>query len=117
MAVRFVDQPQNTATMKLEESQPHRASMTMSREQSQMPDDQDGQSLFSNPMGSLYEVTRLRGLRGSNGGRFGPGVEEMESDFVSRGLITPTEAQDLFAVYVFPAGESTNLDADCPQVP
>jgi hypothetical protein len=92
--VRF----QDSQPLKLENDRAHRAGLSMAREQSQL-EEQDGQSLFSNPMGSLYEVTRLRGARG--GARGGAYPEEIDADFISRGLVSPTEAQELFAVYKF----------------
>jgi len=97
--VRFQDPP-SCSSLKLEDDQQsHRGGLAMAREHSQAPDESDGQSLFSNPMGSLYEVTRLRGLRGCGGTRFGAQADEMEVDFISRGLLSESDAQELFTVY------------------
>jgi hypothetical protein len=96
---QFQESQPNSVSLKLEDDQSsHRAGMPMVRENSQAPEEHDGQALFSNPMGSLYEVTRLRGLRGSTGNRSGARSEEMDVDFVARGLLSLTEAQDLFTV-------------------
>jgi hypothetical protein len=92
--VRFQDAP----PLKLEGDRAHQVGFSMAREQSQH-EEHDGQSLFSNPMGSLYEVTRLRGARGGAGSRGGVYPEEIDADFISRGLISPAEAQELFVVY------------------
>ncbi|KAI5795007.1 hypothetical protein EDC01DRAFT_615202 [Geopyxis carbonaria] len=77
----------------------HRA-FAMAREQSHDPhaDHEGHQSLFSSPMGSLYEVTRLRGLRNSVGGRASAHAD-MESDFVARGVLSLAEAQELFEIF------------------
>ena len=105
--VRFQDQQSSRATsLKMEDEPAHRGGATaMAREHSQNMEEQDGQLLFSNPMGSLYEVTRLRGLRGSIGSRFGHShpSEDMDADFISRGLISSAEAQELFALYLVPS--------------
>jgi len=53
---------------------------------------------ISEPMGSLYEVTRLRNIR-SNQARTTrkPGVEDPLEDFISRGVIAQAEAEELYA--------------------
>ncbi|KAF8252562.1 hypothetical protein K440DRAFT_535768 [Wilcoxina mikolae CBS 423.85] len=97
---QFQESQPNPVTLKLEDEQSsHRAGISMARENSQAPEEHDGQALFSNPIGSLYEVTRLRGLRGGAGNRLGARTEEMDVDFVSRGLVSPTEAQELFTIF------------------
>lgn len=78
------------------EDDDHVRSAPMARDHS-THEEHEGQ-LFSNPMGSLYEVTKLRGLRGNDGERSGAPQEEIDMDFISRGLISLSEAQELFAV-------------------
>lgn len=63
--------------LKAEDDHPHPA------------DENDGQPLFSSPMGSLFEVTRMRGHMSLQS-------EAMEPDFISKGLISPADAQELF---------------------
>jgi hypothetical protein len=72
-----------------------RESNAMEREGSQEPHDHVGSTLVSNPMGSLYEVTRFRGLRTSR-----PGYRnEMEADFISRNVISHNEGEELFEIF------------------
>ncbi|KAL7274529.1 hypothetical protein RUND412_002574 [Rhizina undulata] len=73
-------------------------SLEMTRENSQEPPENDGSSLVSNPMGSLYEVTKLRSLRSSYGPRPGQ-PSDLDGDFISRGLITLSEGQELFELF------------------
>lgn len=49
------------------------------------------------PMRSLYEVTKLRNLRNNNGEA--PKQTLLEEDFISRGLISLPEAEELFAYF------------------
>lgn len=74
-----------------------RESNATEREGSQEPHDHVGSTLVSNPMGSLYEVTKFRGLRTSRLGFRHP--SEMDSDFISRGVISHTEGEELFEMY------------------
>lgn len=74
-----------------------RESNATEREGSQEPHDHVGNTLVSNPMGSLYEVTKFRGLRTSRLGYRHPA--EMDSDFISRGVISHTEGEELFEMY------------------
>lgn len=75
-----------------------RESNATEREGSQEPHDHvGGSTLVSNPMGSLYEVTKFRGLRTSRPGYRHP--SEMDSDFISRGVISHTEGEELFEMY------------------
>ncbi|RPA96052.1 hypothetical protein L873DRAFT_1695690 [Choiromyces venosus 120613-1] len=61
-------------------------------------EDNDGHSLVSNPMGSLYEVTNLQGPRTSlRVGQQHP--SESDGDFISSGLITQDEAERLFTIF------------------
>lgn len=68
----------------------------MVREQSQEPDLQDPE-LVPAPMGSLYEVTRLRNLRNNPVEK--PKQTLLEEDFISRGVIPLHEAEELFAYF------------------
>ncbi|KAI5810275.1 hypothetical protein DFH27DRAFT_477090, partial [Peziza echinospora] len=53
-------------------------------------------SLSTNPMGSLYEVTKLRSLRSnSTAAANGPG----EDDLITRGLVSLEEAEELFDLF------------------
>lgn len=71
-------------------------SLDMTRENSQepMPEEPD---LVPAPMGTLYEVTKLRNLRSNQVGK--PKSTLMEEDFISRGCISLHEAEELFAYF------------------
>jgi hypothetical protein len=53
------------------------------------------------PMGSLYEVTKLRNLRSNPRGYFQPGKTTPlgDDDFISRGKVSINEAQELFEIF------------------
>ncbi|PWY80331.1 fungal-specific transcription factor [Aspergillus sclerotioniger CBS 115572] len=70
--------------------------MDVTREPSQEPDLQD-RELVPAPMRSLYEVTKLRNLR--NNPIEQPKLTLLEEDFISRGLISLHEAEELFAYF------------------
>ncbi|KAA8646394.1 hypothetical protein EYZ11_005231 [Aspergillus tanneri] len=70
--------------------------MDVGREASQEPDLQ-GPELVPAPMRSLYEVTKLRNFR--NNPIEQPKQTLLEEDFVSRGLISVHEAEELFAYF------------------
>lgn len=70
--------------------------MDVTREPSQEPDLQDPE-LVPAPMRSLYEVTKLRNFRNNFVGK--PKVTMLEEDFISRGLISLHEAEELFAYF------------------
>lgn len=70
--------------------------MDVTREPSQEPDLQDPE-LVPAPMRSLYEVTKLRNFRNNFVGK--PKVTMLEEDFISRGLISLQEAEELFAYF------------------
>lgn len=70
--------------------------LDVTREQSQEPDLQEPE-LVSAPMGSLYEVTKLRNFRNNTVEK--PKVTLLEEDFISRGLISIQEAEELFAYF------------------
>ena len=70
--------------------------MDVTREPSQEPDLQDPE-LVPAPMRSLYEVTKLRNFRNNFVGT--PKVTMLEEDFISRGLVSLHEAEELFAYF------------------
>ncbi|KAJ5980981.1 hypothetical protein N7481_008279 [Penicillium waksmanii] len=79
--------------------------MAMTRENSPEPtqDTNLGATsvLVTEPMGGLYEVTRLRNIR-SNQAKLdisGPSGEENMDDFISRGVISEEEAEDLYRIF------------------
>lgn len=77
-----------------------RESNATEREGSQEPHDHVGSTLVSNPMGSLYEVTKFRGLRTQRaGGERYRHLSEMSGDFISRGVITQQDGEELFEMY------------------
>ncbi|KAJ5211970.1 uncharacterized protein N7498_003616 [Penicillium cinerascens] len=67
--------------------------MDVTREPSQEPDPE----LVPAPMRSLYEVTKLRNLR--NNHIEAPRKTLLEEDFITRGLISLHEAEELFAYF------------------
>ncbi|KAJ5818538.1 hypothetical protein N7474_004129 [Penicillium riverlandense] len=70
--------------------------MDVTREPSQEPDLQ-GPDLVPAPMRSLYEVTKLRNLRNNN--IEAPKKTLLEEDFISRGVVSIHEAEELFAYF------------------
>ncbi|EAW09847.1 putative C6 transcription factor [Aspergillus clavatus NRRL 1] len=72
------------------------ALLDVTREPSQEPDLQ-GPELVPAPMRSLYEVTKLRNLRNNPVEK--PRLTLLEEDFISRGLISLHEAEELFAYF------------------
>ncbi|KAI9928907.1 hypothetical protein MW887_001300 [Aspergillus wentii] len=70
--------------------------LDVTREPSQEPDLQDPE-LVPAPMRSLYEVTKLRNLRNNFVEK--PKLTLLEEDFISRGLISMHEAEELFAYF------------------
>ncbi|KKK12145.1 hypothetical protein AOCH_000689, partial [Aspergillus ochraceoroseus] len=78
------------------DGKPDEPGLVLTREGSQDPDLQD-RELVPAPMRSLYEVTKLRDLRNNH-------IEEpkstlLEEDFLSRGLLSIHEAEELFAYF------------------
>jgi hypothetical protein len=77
-------------------------SMAMTRENSVAPDAAEDAAAESvtveEPMGTLYEVTRLRNLRSSQAHTARPRVEGEHDvvDFISRGVIEQSEADELY---------------------
>ncbi|BCS22169.1 putative C6 transcription factor [Aspergillus puulaauensis] len=70
--------------------------LVVTREPSQEPDLQD-RELVPAPMRSLYEVTKLRDLRHNHIEQ--PKLTLLEEDFISRGVISLQEAEELFAYF------------------
>lgn len=70
--------------------------MDVTREPSPDPDLR-APELVPAPMRSLYEVTKLRNLRNNPGEKPKPTL--LEEDFISRGLVSVHEAEELFAYF------------------
>lgn len=75
-----------------------RSTMAMTRENSQEPGN-DETELVSAPMRSLFEVTKLRNLRSDLPSSQRPKMNQMEEDFISRGVIPQEEAENLFTLF------------------
>lgn len=77
--------------------------MAMTRENSQELLDHEEQEISTldvGPMGSLYEVTKLRSIRNNPGGcSHAPKDNMLEDDFISRGDINLEEAEELFTAF------------------
>lgn len=74
------------------------AAMAMTREHSLEPESiKLDDALASAPMGSLYEVTKLRNLRNNPRGRSGPATQA--DDFISKGKVSESEAEELFGIF------------------
>ncbi|RAL07099.1 putative C6 transcription factor [Aspergillus homomorphus CBS 101889] len=89
-------QPSFSGSPAIKQSAEPGAVMDVTREPSQEPDLQD-RELVPAPMRSLYEVTKLRNLRNNPIER--PKITLLEEDFISRGLISLHEAEELFAYF------------------
>lgn len=79
----------------------HAAAMAMTRENSQEPNHNDPKTstIVTDPMGSLYEVTRLRNLR-SNPHRSSRQYNmSIDDDFISCGKVTVQDAEQLFQYF------------------
>lgn len=72
--------------------------MAMTRENSLEPDQSISAVTVEEPMGSLYEVTRLRNIRSNKAktARPVPGSQGELNDFISRGTISESEAEELY---------------------
>ncbi|KAL3417232.1 major facilitator superfamily transporter [Phlyctema vagabunda] len=77
------------------------AGMAMTRENSQEPESgKINDALVSAPMGTLYEVTKLRNLRSNPNERLPmPQTSALEEDFISKNKISLSVAEDLFQVF------------------
>lgn len=74
------------------------AVMAMTRENSGEPETSKmNDALVSAPMGSLFEVTRLRNLRSRPYGA--PRPKNLADDFISRGKVSESEAEELFEIF------------------
>ncbi|KAL4949845.1 hypothetical protein BDW69DRAFT_202541 [Aspergillus filifer] len=77
--------------------------MAMTRENSLEPVNGDGNEpvTLEEPMGSLYKVTRLRNIRSNKAKtvRPSPGTTGELNDFISKGVISQTEAEELYNVF------------------
>lgn len=72
--------------------------MDMTRENSVDRDLDEESDLVPAPMRSLYDLTRIRNLRSSI--RWKPNTNSMDEDFISQGIISLLEAEDLFSRYL-----------------
>ncbi|CAH0022179.1 unnamed protein product [Clonostachys rhizophaga] len=72
--------------------------MAMTRENSLEPDPMNAAVTVEEPMGSLYEVTRLRNIRSNKANTARPlsGGQGELNDFISRGVISEHEAEELY---------------------
>lgn len=76
--------------------------MAMTRENSVEPtgsnEHVNGAVTVEEPMGSLYEVTRLRNIRSNRAKTARPVVSRQGelNDFISRGVISEAEAEELY---------------------
>ena len=83
--------------------------MAMTRENSLEPvanaDQGNGAVTVEEPMNSLYEVTRLRNIRSNRAktARELPGSQGELNDFISRGVISEHEAEELYKAWVAPS--------------
>jgi hypothetical protein len=80
------------------------ATMAMTRENSQERQsfgEPGSNVLIAAPMGSLYEVTKLRNLRSNPHGYFqqGPAAPLEDKDFISSGEISLEEAEEMFQIF------------------
>lgn len=81
--------------------------MAMTRENSLEPDtsieegERQGAVRVEEPMGSLYEVTRLRNIRSNRAKttRAANRTSEELADFITRGVIGEHEAEELYAIF------------------
>ncbi|KAF3804153.1 Transcriptional activator of proteases prtT [Colletotrichum gloeosporioides] len=79
--------------------------MAMTRENSPDPvshgDPSNGSVTVEDPMGSLYEVTRLRNIRSNKSKMTRPLPEGQGqlNDFISRGVIAEAEAEELYEIF------------------
>lgn len=74
------------------------AAMAMTRENSQEPDHTNPKSdaIVVDPMGSLYEVTKLRNLRSNPHNKSRQHNSSIEDDLISCGKVTLRDAEHLF---------------------
>lgn len=71
--------------------------MAMTRENSQEPEQENGSStIVTDPMGSLYEVTKLRNLRSNPQSKPRQRLTSSDEDFISTGKVSVEDAEQLF---------------------
>lgn len=73
--------------------------MAMTRENSPAADHgPNGAVTVEDPMNSLFEVTRLRNIRSNHSKRMRPAPESRDelNDFITRGVISEAEAEELY---------------------
>ncbi|KUJ23692.1 C6 transcription factor [Mollisia scopiformis] len=77
------------------------AAMAMTRENSQEPEQDEAHSstIVTDPMGSLYEVTKLRNLRSRPQSRLRQRYTPGEGDFISSGKVSLEDAEQLFEYF------------------
>ncbi|KAL4899067.1 hypothetical protein BDW74DRAFT_171756 [Aspergillus multicolor] len=97
-------QNQRTETLALRSGDDDNTQMAMTREASlapEPPSDGNEPVTLEEPMGSLYEVTRLRNIRSNKAKtvRPSPGQTGELKDFISRGVIAESEAEELYRVF------------------
>jgi hypothetical protein len=95
-------QPATGATSCHQRSRPVRTSgMAMTRENSQEPTQSRADTLVTDPMGALYEVTKLRNLRSNNlhGHAYAARPTILEDDFISKGKVSEADAEELFRTF------------------
>ncbi|OBT90048.1 hypothetical protein VE02_02493 [Pseudogymnoascus sp. 03VT05] len=98
-------QVQHAVTRSIEapdRSRPFRTSgMAMTRENSQEPTQNRADTLVTDPMGALYEVTKLRNLRSNNlhGHAYAARSTVLEDDFISKGKVSEADAEELFRTF------------------
>jgi hypothetical protein len=96
---------QSSLSLPREERRPGEITrMAMTRENSPEqpgPNETANDVTIAVPMGSLYEVTKLRNLRSNPRGYFQPGITAPldENDFISRGDVGIDEAEELFEIF------------------
>lgn len=92
----------STSPAALSSTREDNTQMAMTRENSLEPaqsvDQGNGAVTVEEPMGSLYEVTRLRNIRSNRAKtvRPAPGSQGELNDFISRGVISEHEAEELY---------------------
>jgi len=77
--------------------------MAMTRENSQDPElaRRHDAPLVTDPMGALYEVTKLRNLRANSFGRSQRPhpTSILENDFITKGIVTLAQGEEMFRVF------------------
>jgi hypothetical protein len=99
--------PHSAASEVTHSRQIDNAQMAMTRENSLEPEASHGESdrqeavRVEEPMGSLYEVTRLRNIRSNRAktARVANRTSEELDDFITRGVIREHEAEELYAIF------------------